>query len=49
MVSKLHRPRYLDVLREPTDALAVALPHDDGAHEDFDRSDALEWYFALAS
>ena len=49
MFSKLHRLRFLDILREPADALAVALPHNDGTHEDFDWSDALEGYFALTS
>ena len=39
----------LHVLREPADALAVALAHDDGAHEDLDRADALERDLALAS
>lgn len=32
----------LDILRQPPDALAVPLPHDDGAHEDLNRPDALE-------
>lgn len=39
----------LHVLREPADTLAVALAHDDGAHEDLDRTDALERNLALAS
>lgn len=39
----------LHVLREPADTLAVALAHDDGAHEDLDRTDALERDLALAS
>ena len=39
----------LHVLREPADTLAVALAHDDGAHEDLDGADALERDLALAS
>jgi len=39
----------LHVLREPADTLAVALAHDDGAHEDLHRADALESNLALAS
>jgi hypothetical protein len=39
----------LHVLREPADALAVALAHDDGAHEDLHGADALESNLALAS
>lgn len=42
MTSSLH------VLREPADTLAVALAHDDGAHEDLHRADALESNLALA-
>lgn len=38
----------LDVLRQPADTLAVALSHDDGAHEDLNGPDALEWDLALA-
>ena len=37
-----------DVLRDPTEALAVALAHDDGAHEDLDGPDVLEGDLALA-
>lgn len=40
---------HLYVLREPADTLAVALAHDDGAHEDLDRADALERDLALTS
>ena len=39
----------LHVLREPADTLAVALAHDDGAHEDLHGADALESDLALAS
>lgn len=39
----------LDVLRQPTDTLAVALAHNNGAHEDLNGSDALERDLALAS
>jgi hypothetical protein len=39
----------LHVLREPADTLAVALAHDDGAHEDLDGANALERDLALAS
>jgi hypothetical protein len=39
----------LHVLREPADTLAVALAHDDGAHEDLHGPDALESDLALAS
>jgi hypothetical protein len=39
----------LHVLREPADTLAVALAHDDGAHEDLHGADALESNLALAS
>jgi hypothetical protein len=39
----------LHVLREPADALAVALAHDDGAHEDLHGANALESNLALAS
>lgn len=39
----------LHVLREPADTLAVALAHDDRAHEDLDGADALERNLALAS
>lgn len=38
----------LDILAQPSDALAVSLPHDDTAHEDFNRSDTLERHLALA-
>ena len=39
----------LHVLREPADTLAVALAHDDGAHEDLHGADSLESDLALAS
>lgn len=35
------------VLREPAEALAVALAHDDGAHEDLDGADVPERDLAL--
>ena len=38
----------LDILRKPTDALAVALAHDDTAHEHLDGPDAFERDLALA-
>lgn len=38
----------LDVLTQPPNALSVTLPHHDRAHEDLDRSDALQRDFALA-
>jgi len=38
----------LDVLRQPADTLAVALSHDNTAHEDLDGADALERDLALA-
>ena len=41
-------PASLDVLRQPPYALTVALAHDDRAHEDLDRADALEGDLALA-
>ena len=40
--------RVLHVLGEPANALAVPLSHDNGAHEDLDRSDAIERDLALA-
>lgn len=43
------RSPSLDVLTKPANTLAVTLSHDDTAHEDFDRPDALEWHLALAS
>lgn len=43
----ISRP-LLNVLRQPSDALAVALSHDDRAHEDLDRPDALEGHLALS-
>jgi len=39
----------LHILREPANTLAVALAHDDGAHEDLHGADALESDLALAS
>lgn len=36
------------VLREPAEALAVALAHDDGAHEDLDGADVPEGNLTLA-
>lgn len=39
---------HLDVLRQPADTLAVALSHDNTAHEDLDRADALERDLTLA-
>jgi hypothetical protein len=38
----------LDVLRQPADTLAVALSHDNTAHEDLNGADALERDLALA-
>lgn len=38
----------LDVLAQPPDTLAIALPHDNGDHEDLDGPDALQWDLALA-
>jgi len=38
----------LDVLRQPADTLAVALSHDNTAHEDLNGADALERNLALA-
>jgi hypothetical protein len=38
----------LDVLRQPADTLAVALSHDNTAHEDLDGADTLERDLALA-
>jgi len=40
--------RPLDVLRQPADSLTVALSHDNRAHENLDRPDALERHLALA-
>jgi hypothetical protein len=40
--------RILDILAEPADTLAVALPKDDRAHEHLDRSNAFQRYFAFA-
>jgi hypothetical protein len=40
---------HLHVLRKPADTLAVALAHDDGAHEDLNGADTLERNLALAS
>lgn len=38
----------LDVLRQPADSLTVALSHNNRAHENLDRPDALERHLALA-
>lgn len=38
----------LDVLAQPPEALAVALTHDDGAHEELNRADVLEGDLALS-
>jgi hypothetical protein len=40
---------HLDVLTQPPNTLSVSLPHNHTAHEDLDRSDALERDLALAS
>lgn len=40
--------RRLDVLREPLESLAVALAHDDRAHEDLDGPHTLHLRLALA-
>lgn len=37
----------LDVLRDPSESLAIALTHDYGAHEDLDGTDVLERHLAL--
>jgi hypothetical protein len=39
----------LDVLAQPSDTLSITLSHDHTAHENLNRSDALERYLALAS
>jgi hypothetical protein len=39
----------LDVLRQPPDTFAIALAHDNRAHEDLNGTDALEGHFALTS
>lgn len=40
--------RRLDVVGQPPDAVAVALPHNDRAHEHLNGADALQWDLALA-
>lgn len=39
----------LDVLTEPANTLTIALSHNDTAHENLDRPNALERHLALAS
>lgn len=39
----------LDILAQPSDTLTVTLPHDNTAHEDLNRPDALKRHFALSS
>jgi len=46
-VFDVHNGSGLDVLRQPANTLAITLSHDDGAHEDLDGPNALEWDLAL--
>ena len=39
----------LDILGQPTDTVTVTLAHDNGAHKDLNRTDALQRHLALAS
>lgn len=40
-------PRRLDVLRQPSNGIAISLAHDNGHHKDLDRPDALQRHLAL--
>jgi hypothetical protein len=46
----IHTPSlsFLDVLRQPPDAVTVSLSHHHGAHEQLDRSNALQLQLALS-
>lgn len=47
----IHTPRFsffLNVLRQPSDTIAVSLSHHHGAHEQLDRSDSLQLHLALS-
>lgn len=44
-----HRDRQAHVLAQPPESLAVALTHDDRAHEDFDRSNVPQGDLSLCS
>lgn len=46
---RLLQDLHLDVLAQPSDTLAVTLPHNHTAHKDLDWPNALKWDLALAS